>query len=34
MLLFEWDSDKAKKNLKTHKVTFDEASTALKIHYH
>ncbi len=27
MLLFEWDSDKAKKNTKIHNITFDEAST-------
>jgi uncharacterized protein len=25
---FEWDDDKAKTNLKKHKVSFDEASTA------
>ena len=30
MLLFEWDADKAKKNLKLHEVTFDEASTAFQ----
>lgn len=30
MLSFEWDSEKAKKNLATHKVSFDEASTAFK----
>ncbi len=28
MLLFEWDTNKAKKNIKTHDVSFDEASTA------
>ena len=28
MLLFEWDPNKAKENLKTHGVSFDEASTA------
>ncbi|OGO38102.1 MAG: hypothetical protein A2147_11240 [Chloroflexi bacterium RBG_16_57_8] len=27
MLLFEWDSDKAKKNLQTHGASFEEAST-------
>jgi len=30
MLLFEWDTDKAKKNIKIHGVSFDEASTAFK----
>jgi hypothetical protein len=30
MLLFEWDTDKAKKNIKIHDVSFDEASTAFK----
>ena len=30
MLLFEWDSTKATKNIKIHGVSFDEASTALK----
>jgi uncharacterized DUF497 family protein len=30
MLLFEWDKDKAKKNLKIHNVSFDEASTSFK----
>lgn len=30
MLLFEWNPDKAKKNLKIHGVSFDEASTAFK----
>ncbi len=28
MLLFEWDSDKARKNREIHDVSFDEASTA------
>lgn len=28
MLLFEWDWEKAKKNAKIHRITFDEASTA------
>lgn len=28
MLFFEWDSTKAKKNIKIHGVSFDEASTA------
>jgi len=28
MLLFEWDKNKAKKNMKIHEVSFDEASTA------
>ena len=28
MLLFEWDTEKAKKNRKIHGVSFDEASTA------
>lgn len=28
MLLFEWDTHKAKKNEETHGVSFDEASTA------
>ncbi len=28
MLLFEWDPEKAKENLKTHGISFDEASTA------
>lgn len=27
MLIFEWDPEKAKRNLKIHKVSFDEAST-------
>lgn len=27
MLLFEWDTEKAKKNAKIHHVSFDEAST-------
>ncbi len=30
MLLFEWDPEKAKKNLEIHGVSFDEASTAFK----
>jgi uncharacterized DUF497 family protein len=30
MLLFEWDPDKAKKNMKVHSVSFDEASTSFK----
>lgn len=30
MLLFEWDPDKAKGNIKLHGVSFDEASTAFK----
>ncbi|OGP11273.1 MAG: hypothetical protein A2055_00780 [Deltaproteobacteria bacterium GWA2_47_9] len=30
MLSFEWDKNKARKNLKTHDVSFDEASTAFK----
>jgi len=30
MLLFEWDPGKAKKNLRIHGITFDEASTAFK----
>ncbi len=30
MLVFEWDSDKAKKNIKTRNVSFDEASTSFK----
>ena len=30
MLLFEWDTKKAKKNIKVHGVSFDEASTAFK----
>lgn len=28
MLLFEWDPDKARKNIIIHGVSFDEASTA------
>jgi uncharacterized DUF497 family protein len=28
MLQFKWDADKAKKNIKTHSISFDEASTA------
>jgi len=30
MLLFEWDSTKARKNIKIHGVSFDEASTAFR----
>ncbi len=30
MLLFEWDSDKARKNVQIHDISFDEASTAFK----
>ena len=30
MLLFEWDPSKAKKNIKIHGVSFDEASTSFK----
>jgi uncharacterized DUF497 family protein len=30
MLLFEWDPNKAKKNLAIHGIAFDEASTAFK----
>src|SRR4030066_2267906 len=30
MLLFEWDSVKAKRNIETHDISFDEASTAFK----
>src|SRR3972149_3028555 len=30
MLSFEWDSTKAKKNIKIHGVSFDETSTAFK----
>lgn len=30
MLLFEWDPGKAKKNIKIHGVSFDEASTSFK----
>ena len=30
MLLFEWDNNKAQKNLKNHDISFDEASTAFK----
>src|SRR3989338_3001051 len=32
MLLFAWDANKATKNLKTHGVSFDEASTAFSEH--
>ena len=28
MFFFEWDSEKAKRNLEIHDVSFDEASTA------
>ncbi|WP_456408920.1 BrnT family toxin [Caldithrix abyssi] len=30
MLIFEWDKEKEKANLKKHKVSFVEASTAFK----
>lgn len=30
MLLFEWDTHKARENEKTHGVSFDEASTAFR----
>jgi len=30
MLIFEWDPNKAKKNMKIHGISFDEASTAFK----
>ena len=30
MLLFEWDPKKAKENLETHGISFDEASTAFE----
>ena len=30
MLLFEWDPNKAGKNIKIHGVSFDEASTSFK----
>ena len=30
MLTFEWDPNKAKRNLEIHGVSFDEASTAFK----
>src|SRR3989304_4052202 len=30
MLLFEWDLNKARKNIKSHGVSFDEASTAFR----
>jgi uncharacterized DUF497 family protein len=29
-LLFEWDSKKARRNLATHGISFDEASTAFR----
>ncbi|MFQ5688337.1 MAG: BrnT family toxin [Candidatus Scalindua sp.] len=30
MLIFEWDPNKAKKNIKIHDIFFDEASTVFK----
>jgi uncharacterized DUF497 family protein len=30
MLLFEWDSNKARRNLEIHGVSFDEASTTFR----
>ncbi|MFZ3065543.1 MAG: BrnT family toxin [Nitrospirota bacterium] len=30
MLLFEWDPNKNRKNIKTHGISFDEASTAFR----
>ena len=30
MILFEWDTKKAKENLETHGISFDEASTAFR----
>ncbi|MFZ6006439.1 MAG: BrnT family toxin [Nitrospirota bacterium] len=30
MLLFEWNKNKAKKNLKIHGISFDEACTVFK----
>ncbi len=30
MLIFEWDTDKAKRNIETHGISFDEASTTFK----
>lgn len=30
MLLFEWDSKKAAKNIKIHGISFDEASTSFR----
>jgi len=30
MLLFEWDKNKAKKNIEIHELSFDEASTVFK----
>jgi len=30
VMRFEWDREKAKKNLKKHKVSFDEAMTVFK----
>jgi uncharacterized DUF497 family protein len=32
-LLFEWDKDKAQRNLRKHKVSFDEAQTVLTDDY-
>ena len=29
-LLFEWDSQKAERNIRTHGVSFDEASTSFR----
>lgn len=30
MLLFEWDEEKAKTNIASHRISFDEASTAFR----
>lgn len=30
---FEWDKEKARKKLKKHKISFDEAVTVFMIHY-
>jgi uncharacterized protein len=30
MLIFEWDKNKANSNVRSHKVTFEEASTVFK----
>lgn len=30
MLLFEWDKNKAKRNIEIHEISFDEASTVFK----
>lgn len=30
MLLFEWDPNKARKNIKVHGISFDEASTVFR----